>query len=273
MKRVPRFEEDLRLTLRELRVLLALWRYRDNKTGKAWPAQKKLAEDLEMDSRHVKRSLNHLVQLGWIEVTKDGRKNIYTLFQEPSHHEEIERPKAPSKPAQKHQEKQPEKGADLTLSFDNRGPNEPPHRGPNEPPTLIYTYMNYKNELNKTSLSGPDGAKNRTNYPDEFQALWDWYRGEVQWTPGKKSGAYRAYVKACKRFSHEEVQTALQHYLLELQHYGQRNQHLSTFLNDLDGIGDYQDAPELKGQPAEPQAPEEAAPVIDFAAYARRRQA
>lgn len=269
--KLPKFEQDLRLTLRELRVLLALWRYRNGKTGKAWPAQKKLAEDLDMHLRHVKMILNHLTRLGWIEVTKDGRKNVYTLPLEPSHHEDIERPKAPSKPAQKHQEKQPEKGTYLTPYFDNRGPNESPHRGPNESPTLIYTFMNLKNELKNTSLSGLDGAKNRTDYPETFQALWDWYREEVNWTPGKKSAAYRSYVKACKRFSHEEVQTALQHYLEELKHYGQRNQHLSTFLNDLDGIGDYQDAPALKGEPVQPEATEPA-PIIDFAAYARRRQ-
>jgi len=58
--------------------------YADNTTHNAYPGQKRLAEQMGLTDRHIRRLLAELKKTGWLEVRRRRNKtNIYTLRDKP----------------------------------------------------------------------------------------------------------------------------------------------------------------------------------------------
>jgi hypothetical protein len=72
---------DPKLGNAAFRTLAALSRYRDNKTGKAYPSTYRLSRDLKKNQRAVQRDLMKLVELGY--AIHDGWRGGVRIFQLP----------------------------------------------------------------------------------------------------------------------------------------------------------------------------------------------
>lgn len=64
--------QDHRLTLMQLRVLLAIFSFRKKDTGIAYPKRKSLAERCGYSEAVISRTTTQLVNLGWLEKTGKG---------------------------------------------------------------------------------------------------------------------------------------------------------------------------------------------------------
>jgi hypothetical protein len=62
-----------------LRVVLALKRYTDERTGRSCPGQERLASDLNIDVRSVRRATREMESLLYLTITREGHKTVYTL--------------------------------------------------------------------------------------------------------------------------------------------------------------------------------------------------
>ena len=66
-----------------IRVLFVLLSHRNNKTGVAWPHEKRLALECRCDARSIRRAVVELKAAGYIETrrdeTKSGRPNVYSF--------------------------------------------------------------------------------------------------------------------------------------------------------------------------------------------------
>ncbi|MBC1851196.1 helix-turn-helix domain-containing protein [Listeria seeligeri] len=78
--------EDERLNLQDLALYLAICKFANNKTQQCYPSKKSLLEVSRISDYSFRKSLNHLVEGGYVKVEKrlsaDGKQlsNMYTLL-------------------------------------------------------------------------------------------------------------------------------------------------------------------------------------------------
>lgn len=257
--RQPRFEEDSRLSLRELRILLALWRYRSNETGLSHPKQATLVSQLKIDRKDLQQALKNLIALGWLTVERRriGRSwiNHYLIQETPLNLNPIERPKKAPKP-----------------EAVSGGVKHRPVQGGETPPSYNTSYYGTKIiELIKRENSVKT-QPSRVQYPEAFRSLWDRWRQGANRRAGDKQQAYRAYQKLlAEGWSDREIRVAIDHYMAECLHDEVSTKDMERFLR-TGLIDQYQDEPVLKDR--KPQSPQKDLPknAIDYADFARRRQ-
>ena len=68
-----------KLTPNDLLVYLTIKRYMNNKTRQAFPSLRTLSSKCGFSINTIRDSIKCLEKEGWISITEDGRKNIYTF--------------------------------------------------------------------------------------------------------------------------------------------------------------------------------------------------
>lgn len=71
---------DRRLTLEQMRVLIALLSFRNKEGDAVWPSRKKIAERTGMHPVNISKATSALVQLGWLEKNGKGGHSKSTRY-------------------------------------------------------------------------------------------------------------------------------------------------------------------------------------------------
>lgn len=71
---------DRRLSMRQMRVLLALFSFRGKTTNMIWPSRKALSERTGLDASTISTATSDLVRLGWLKKEGRGGKSMATRY-------------------------------------------------------------------------------------------------------------------------------------------------------------------------------------------------
>jgi hypothetical protein len=71
--------KDTRLTANAFRVAFRLLQHFSNDAGAAFPAQATLASEVGCSIRSIKDAIADLVESGWIEIVRNGKRNFYVF--------------------------------------------------------------------------------------------------------------------------------------------------------------------------------------------------
>lgn len=72
--------QDKRLTLKQTRVLLALFSFRGKVTNIVWPSRQALSKRTGMLDKHISTTTTELVELGWLKKTGNGGRSKVTKY-------------------------------------------------------------------------------------------------------------------------------------------------------------------------------------------------
>lgn len=118
---------DKKVSLKQLKVYVALCKFADNKTGFCYPSNEQIQEITQLDIRDIKRTTKQLCELGWIEKTViKSRKhaNEYHVLPEKTGSKKVLE-LAPSRVGESPTQKKNRKGGRIT-----HGSNHPPQLNP-----------------------------------------------------------------------------------------------------------------------------------------------
>lgn len=250
---------DPRLGKNDLKVAFALSSFADSKTGECFPSRAALAETTNISVNDVSAATRRLVSCGYLVKTLyKGMSTQYKVL--------ITGIKKDSKKADPLVKKGGVRKTDPSVK---KGPpqNDPYlfSGGVDADPSgisggdpsgisggVIYN-TNRTTQLTNKKLKQKDWAsmsfpkfrdqKDRPDYSERFDSLWRRYRKACEEIGpsviGDKLTAWFRYLQAQQRFTVQEISLATRPYVAAKRQAQQTLAHLSTFLNNLDGLEQY----------------------------------